>query len=95
LTLTLLSVPDVAKLSVSSTPGSTSPLPETVVWTTPFSALTSSVDVRAALVVGVPSWVTPKMITPAATAASRIAYHGRTDRRLRFRFIAVNLRINP
>jgi hypothetical protein len=94
-TSTLLRVPEVPKLSVSSTPGSTSPLPETVVWTTPFSALTSSVDVRAALVVGVPSWVTPKMITPAATAASRTTYHGRTDRRLRFRFIPANLWINP
>lgn len=95
LTSMLFRIPAVAKLSVSSTPGSTSPLPETVVWTTPSAALTSSVDVRAALVEGAPSWVTPKMMTPAATAASRIAYHGRTDRRLRFRFIAANLRSNP
>ena len=87
LTSTLFSVPEVSKLSVSSTPGSTSPLPETVVWTTPLAAVTSSVEVRAELVVGVPSWVMPKMITPAATAASRIAYHGRTDRRSRFRFM--------
>jgi hypothetical protein len=95
LTATLFRVPEVAKFSVSSTPGSTSPLPETVVWTTPLAALTSSVDVRAALVVGVPSCVTPKMMTPAATAASRIAYHGRTDRRLRFRFMVTNLRSDP
>jgi hypothetical protein len=95
LTSTLFSVPEVAKLSVSSTPGSTSPVPETVVCTTPLAAVTSSVDVRAELVGGVPSWVIPKTITPAATAASRIAYHGRTDRRSRFRFMAANLWTDP
>jgi hypothetical protein len=95
LTSTLCSVPEVPKLRVSFTPGSTSPLPETLDWTTPLAAVTSSVDVRAALVDGVPSWVTPKMITPAATAVSRIAYHGRTDRRLRFRFMAANLWSDP
>jgi hypothetical protein len=36
----------------------------------------------------------PKMITPAATAASRTAYHGRTDR-LGFKFMAANLRAVP
>lgn len=82
LTLTVWSVPDVAKLSVSSTPGCTSPLPETVVWMTPFSAVTFSFEMRAEVAVDVPSWVTPKMITAAATAASRMTYQGRADRRL-------------
>jgi hypothetical protein len=58
---------------------------------TPFAAVTVSFDVRAELV-GVPSSVMPMAMTAAATAASRIMYHGRTDRRLRFRFMPRNLR---
>jgi hypothetical protein len=67
------------------------PLPDTVVWTTPFAAATVSFEVRAELV-GVPSSVMPMTMTAAATTASRMTYHGRTDRRLRFRFIPTNLR---
>jgi hypothetical protein len=82
-TSTLCSVPLVAKLTAWSTPGSTLPLPETVVWTTPLAAVTVSFEVRAELV-GVPSSVMPMAITASATPASRMMYHGRTDRRLRF-----------
>jgi hypothetical protein len=90
-TFTLCSVPPVAKLTAWSTPGSTLPLPETVVWTTPFAAVTVSFEVRAELV-GVPSSVMPMAMTTAATPASPMTYHGRTDRRLPFRFMATNLR---
>jgi hypothetical protein len=92
LTSMLFRVPLVWKLTSSSTPGSTFPLPETVLWTTPSAAVTSSVDVRAELVV-VPIWVMEKTITAIATAASRAMYHGLTDRRLRVRFMEPNLRI--
>lgn len=92
LTSTLCSVPEVPKFSVSSTPGSTSPLPETVLWTTPLSAVTSCLDVRDVLAVDVPSWVMPKMTTAAATPASSMMYQGGTDRRLRFECMAANLR---
>ena len=44
----------MAKFTSSSVPAATLPVPETVVWTTPSAALTTSVSVRAELL-GVPT----------------------------------------
>jgi isopropylmalate/homocitrate/citramalate synthase len=62
-------VPLVLKLTVSSVPAATFPLPDTVDCTTPWSAVTTSREVRAELV-GAPISVTASTITPTATAAS-------------------------
>jgi hypothetical protein len=85
-TSTVLSVPLVAKFTASSTPGSTLPLPETVVCTTPSSAVTTSFEVRAELA-GAPTSLTPRAMIAIATIPSRYRYHGRDDRRPRRRVI--------
>jgi hypothetical protein len=50
LTSTFESVPLVWKLTSTSEPASTLPLPETVDWTMPLDAVTICVEVRAELV---------------------------------------------
>lgn len=81
--MTVDSVPLVWKFTFSSAPAWTLPVPETVDWTTPFSAVTICVDVRAELV-GAPIWVTPRTTRVTAVTASRYRSHGRV---LRERFI--------
>jgi hypothetical protein len=61
-------VPLVAKLSVTLVAGSTLPLPDTLLWTTPRAAVTVSVEVRAELF-GVPMSAIPNAIMAAAIAA--------------------------
>lgn len=74
LTSTDWRVPLVAKLTAWSVAGSTLPVPETVVWTTPSSAWTVSLEVRAELVGG-PICVIAMTTITAATAASRYRGH--------------------
>jgi hypothetical protein len=85
-TLTVWSVPLVAKFTASSTPGSTLPLPDTVDCTTPSSAVTTSLEVLAELV-GAPTSLTPSAMITIATTPNRYRYHGRADRRPRRRVI--------
>jgi hypothetical protein len=67
---TLFSVPLVAKFTSSSVLGSTLPVPDTVVCTTPSAAVTSSVEVRAELA-GVPSSPIPSATTTIAITPNR------------------------
>jgi len=75
-TYTCASVPLVWKLTSTSVPASTLPLPDTVDWTTPSCALTTSVEVRAELVGG-PTSETASTTTRTATPASTYICHGR------------------
>ena len=63
------SVPLVWKFRSRSVPASMLPLPVTVDWTTPSSAVTNCVEVRAELVGG-PISATAKMTIRIATTAS-------------------------
>ncbi|HSO99730.1 MAG TPA: hypothetical protein VLP43_12320 [Solirubrobacteraceae bacterium] len=74
LTYTAESVPLALKFACTSVAGSTLPEPVTVVWTRPFSAVTSSREVREVLV-GWPSWVIATTITAAAASARRMSSH--------------------
>jgi hypothetical protein len=69
------SVPLVWKFTATSVPASTLPLPETVDWTTPFSAVTTCVDVRAELVGG-PISVTARTAMVTASTARTYKYQG-------------------
>jgi hypothetical protein len=69
-------VPLVWKLTDTSVPACTLPVPETVDWTTPSCAVTSSREVRAELVGG-PICVMAKATTAAVSTASRYRGHGR------------------
>lgn len=68
-TLIELSVPLVLKFASTSVPGSMLPVPDTVDWTTPGSAVTISREVRAELL-GEPSSITPATTTAMPIAAS-------------------------
>jgi hypothetical protein len=83
-TFTCWSVPLVLKLTVTSVPASTLPLPETVDCTTPSSAATTSREVRLVLPGG-PISVTARTMTATATSPSTYRYHGLAglSRRLR------------
>jgi hypothetical protein len=76
LTSTFESVPLVWKSTSRSAPASTLPLPETVDWTMPFSAVTVCVEVRAELVGG-PIWAIAKAAMATAATASTYRYRGR------------------
>jgi hypothetical protein len=69
LTSTFDRVPLVWKFTSMSEPASTLPLPVTVDWTIPLSAVTSSVEVRAELVGGPMSEMARMAMAIAATAS--------------------------
>jgi hypothetical protein len=73
------SVPLVWKFTLRSVPASTFPLPDTVDWTIPFSAVTICVEVRAELV-GAPIWAIASTATATATSASAYRCQGRLRR---------------
>jgi hypothetical protein len=85
LTSTADSVPLVWKFTLTSLPPWTLPVPETVDWTMPFSAVTICVEVRAELV-GAPIWATPR--ATMATAATASMY------RCQDRFVRLLMTIN-
>jgi hypothetical protein len=68
-TYTRESVPLVWKLAPTSVPAWTFPVPDTVDWMTPFSAVTVCLAVRAELV-GTPISVTASTATAAISRAS-------------------------
>jgi hypothetical protein len=75
LTSTDASVPLVWKLTSSSVPASTLPVPVTVDWTTPSSAVKTSRELRAELPGG-PISSTASTIAPAAKSTSTYRYQG-------------------
>ncbi len=94
-------MPLVWKLTESLTAGSTSPEPETVDWTIPRSAVTTSRAVRAELA-GEPIWRIPSTVAVTPMAARTIRYQAgrrrettprggaaRFGRRSRRHFVAV------
>jgi hypothetical protein len=80
----------VLKLTVSSVPAEMLPLPVTLDWTTPCSAVTVSREVRAELVGG-PIWDTASAATAIATTPSRYSSQG-LDRRSRRTFMGLAIR---
>jgi hypothetical protein len=74
-------VPLVWKFTLRSLPAWTLPVPETVDWTTPFSAVTICVEVRAELV-GAPIWATARTAIATTAIASRYRCQGRLVRLL-------------
>jgi hypothetical protein len=69
-------VPLVWKFTFRSVPAAMFPVPVTVDWTTPFSAVTSCVEVRAELVGG-PISATASATMASAATASKYKYQGR------------------
>jgi hypothetical protein len=84
-------VPLVWKLTLRSAPASTLPLPETVDWTIPFSAVTICVEVRAELVGG-PICATARTPIAIAVTASTYRYQGRFWRLLMAHLSVVGVR---
>jgi hypothetical protein len=93
LTYTSWSVPLVLKLTVTSVPAAMLPLPVTLDWTTPCSAVTISRDVRAELVGG-PICDTASAAIATATTPSRYRSQG-LDGRSRRVFMGGAIRCRP
>jgi hypothetical protein len=68
------------------------PVPETVDWTMPFSAVTICVEVRAELV-GAPIWATARAAIATTATASTYRCQGRFLRLLMVRLPVVDLRV--